>query len=165
MAKLIHVAGIATIKIATGSLGSGTLEELGVTRNGAQITFQEFSSPVPTDEHGGDEGPPVDIQYFGEIATVRLELTKFDAAVAAKVAARLRAGAIGVPNTPGTLKIQGDHFYRLLIHAPNAPYNFPCVVFGDAIDTNKGTKFSTLSITATCYKHPSSGILYNTTTS
>ena len=68
MANLVHVAGLALIKISFG--GSGYLE-LGYTRNGADITHEGFFLDVPGDENGGDEGPPIEIQFLGEIARVR----------------------------------------------------------------------------------------------
>lgn len=162
MAAAIQVAGLATIKVDTGS--SNALETLGITRNGAEITDNGYFLDVHTDTDGGDDGPPTDIQYLGQTATIRLELTKYDEAVAAKLRPRLYGGTDGVVGTVGSLLIGGSKTYRLLIHSVTDPYNFPVVVFREPIEINKGTKFSTLLIVGTAYRNGSS-VLRNATTS
>lgn len=162
MAETINVAGLAAIKVDTGSVNA--LELLGYTRNGAEASFQAFMHDVHTDLDGGDDGPPSDMQELGQIATIRLELTKYDAAVLAKVECRQYGGTAGTVATPGALMFGGSKSYRLLIHSPTAPLNFPRVVFREPIEINKGTKFSTLILIGTAYKN-ASAVLYNTTTS
>jgi hypothetical protein len=61
--------GKATIRVNTGS--AGVLETVGYTRNGADLTTEGFWIDVPGDENGGDSGPPIEIQYVGEMARVR----------------------------------------------------------------------------------------------
>ena len=63
MPPQIQVAGLAPIKV------DGEL--LGYTRNGADTTKEAYWLDVPGDENGGDDGPPIDVQYLGEIARVR----------------------------------------------------------------------------------------------
>ena len=140
---MVNVAGKALIKVGTGA--GGALEDLGYTRNGADITKEAFWGEVHGDENGGDEGPPIGVQYFGEIARVRLELTKYDPAIFAKVEARLQGAQAGTvaADAPGTLVIGGDKYIRLCIAATNAPINFPIAIPRGAIEVNKGTKFST----------------------
>jgi hypothetical protein len=127
MTATVHNHGKATISVDTG--GGNTLEILGYTRNGADVTEEGFFVDVPGDENGGDAGDPIDIQYIGEMARVRLEMTKLDVAVMNKVMARLNLpgapksrGAIG---TPGYFMfLNGAHLRGSLINTPTDPQNF-----------------------------------------
>lgn len=160
MAVTVQVAGLATIKIA---LAPGTsLLTLGFTVDGARITTEGHAINIPGDENGGDEGPPVDIQYLGETARVRLELTKFDATVATMLEARFSGGTAGMPPTAGGLVFAGSGFFRLLVHSPTTPMNFPCAVLvRTPVEINKGTKYSRMVCEFECYKHPATGVLWN----
>lgn len=162
MAETINVAGVALIKVDTGS--SHALELLGYTRNGAECTFQVFMHDVHTDLDGGDDGPPTDSQELGQIATIRLELTKWDTAVSAKIECRQYGATAGTVLSPGVLMVGGLKTYRLLIHSATNPLNFPVVMFREPIELNKGTKYSTMILIGTAYRNASS-VLYNATTS
>ena len=170
MAPTVQVFGPATIKIAILAGGSGALQELGFTQNGVFLTSQTFTENVPGDENGGDSGPPIEIQYMGEIYRVRLELTKWDATVAEHLKARFRGATSGTPPTAGGLVFAGNGYFRLCCHynaggtspVPSAD-NFPCAtMIGEPIELNKGTKWSRLVLDFICYKHPTSGILRDT---
>ena len=161
MANLVHVAGLALIKISFG--GSGYLE-LGYTRNGADITREGYFLDVPGDENGGDEGPPIEIQFLGAIARVRLELTKFDMDTAERLSARVAGGQVGVPSSAGTLllaNVDGTKSIDVLINTPIFPIHFPVVVARQPIEINKGTKFSTFVCELECHKDQSTGILWD----
>lgn len=172
MAMTSHAAGKALIMIDDYT-GPG-LQSLGYTREGAETENETFWIDVPGDENGGDQGPPIEIQWLGEIARVRLELTKWDPAVYALVEGDVPAGAPGVPLTilPGTLLFANTKFFRLLINCgaggtaladqPFEPRNFPCAVPRRPRQLNKGTKYSTAVCEFECYKHPTTGILFNT---
>ena len=157
-----HYAGAALIKFDDYT-GPG-LQSLGYTRDGAEEEHETFWIDVPGDENGGDAGPPVEIQYVGEIARVRLELTKWDSALIASIEANLPGGTAGLPTalTPGTLLFTNTKFYRILIDGSVEPRNFPCSVPRGGRQLNKGTKFSTYVLEFECYKHPTTGILWNT---
>ena len=160
---VVNVPGLAAILIARAD---GELSELGYTQNGAQITFEGYELRVPGDENGGDDGPPVEIQYLGQTARVRLELTKFDPNVSDLVLARLALGTLGTPITTGTptgtLLFADQQFFRLVINSPIRPFNFPCAVLAKAPqELNVGTKFQRHIIEAECYKHPTTGVLWN----
>lgn len=161
MARSIIVPGTATIKVNTGS--AGALETLGVTINGARIEEEVLTVPVPSDENGGDEGPPLDFQYLGEIHRVSLELVSYDMAVLAKVLAQ-KGGTEGQQLTAGTLLSSGGYTFRLLIHTTNNPRNYLAAVLrGPAKGCNRGTRFAVQTLNFECYA--SAGVLYNTTTS
>jgi len=154
-----QVAGVCNVQVGTGQ--GGALEPLGYTRNGAEITLEPFMLDVPGDQNGGDDGPPVDIQELGEIGRVRLELTKWNADVAAKVQARLKDGVAGTKATPGTLIFADEKYFRLLLGTPTLPLNFPIGIPRNAIEVNKGTKFSTLVMEFECHAALDTGLLYD----
>ena len=160
MALTINVAGLAAIRTGTGN--SGALQDFGYTRNGAIITFNSYWLDIKGDENGGDDGPPVDIQYMGETARIRLELYKFDPTVAAAVAARVNGATAGTPPGAGVLMFSASKAMRLLINAAGSPMNFPNAIPREPIELNKGTKFSTMVVEFEAYTV--GGTLYNGTT-
>lgn len=163
MAATINVAGLASCNFDTGT--SNALELLGYTRNGVEITDNGYFLDVHTDLDGGDDGPPSDSQYLGGTCTIRMEFTKYDDAVRAKIDTRLYGGTSGTNGAAGTLMIQGAKTFRVCIFTPTTPYNFPICMLRDPIDLNKGTKYSTLVIIATAYRNSSTGVVRNSTTS
>jgi hypothetical protein len=147
---------------------SHALASLGYCRDGAIIRFNGFFVDVPSDDAGGESGPPADLQYLGETANVTLELTKFDATVASTIVPRVWGGTAGQPAAPtgnsNTLMFQGSLSYRLVLVTGAAPYNFPRVVFREPHEINRGAKYSTWRLEATAYRN-GSGILWNNNTS
>jgi len=159
--KIVQVAGLALIQLAAEGQDSDSLVDLGYTRNGAELSFQGFFLDVPGDENGGDDGPPVDVQFMGETATVRLEFTKYYATLANEVAARLKGGTGGVPGTAGTLMFGDTKAWRVLINATSGPINFLRAFPRNVIELNKGTRFSTLVVEFEAHKG-AGGVLWNT---
>lgn len=161
MADQIQVKGAAEILIKPHG---GTLERLGFTRNGADMTLQSFQLPVPGDQRGGDAGIPLDIQVLGQIAHIRLEFTKYDEAVMNKVKALVAGGTAGtfLPADVGTLYVQGAKYTRLLVKTPNDPKNFPIVVWQEPQQWNAGTRFSMTVLSGTAYPDDA-GLLYDAT--
>jgi hypothetical protein len=144
MAIAIIVDGLVTVKITPYS---GAQASLGYTRNGVDITFEGFFLDIMGDENGGDDGPPIDVQYLGEVARIRCELTKWDTAVALDVMQRHITSAAGVPViTPGSGLINQDGGYLgLELTSANRTYTFPRCFPRNSIELNKGTKFSTFT--------------------
>lgn len=64
------VNGTGLIKVGTGA--SNALEDLGVPMDGATVEITEFENPVYNDV-GGPE-TPVDYQYMGQLATIRVTI-------------------------------------------------------------------------------------------
>ncbi len=166
MATIVNVGGLIYIKV---DYGEG-LKTLGFTRNGVQYTEESFWGDVPGDENGGDEGPPIEVQYFGEVHRIRCELTKYDPDVAAKVGGKVRGFSSGTPADPGTLMFASTKYMRALFtgtppagdaHTRNYPYAIPRM----PIELNAGTKFATLVIEFEAHKIPDQTVLYNTSTS
>jgi hypothetical protein len=159
MADLVQVKGVAEIHIKPYG---GTLEKLGYTRNGADMTLQSFQIPVPGDQRGGDAGVPIDIQLLGQIAHIRLEFTKYDETVMNKVKALAAAGTPGTfaPADVGLLYVQGLKYTRLLVKTANDPKNFPIVVWQEPQQWNAGSRFSMTVIAGTAYPD-ANGLLYD----
>jgi len=158
---VVIVAGPAIIKIAAPA--SGTLDTLGYTENGAEVSENVMTLDVRGDENGGDAGPPIDIQYMGEWHLVRCLLTKYDEAIADKIRAGVAGGTAGTPGTSGSLYLAGLLGWRLLIHSTNFPRNYLHAIFDQPKEVNRGTKHSRLLISARCLKN-AAGVIYNATT-
>ncbi len=156
MAVTVNVAGLCAVYVDTGT----GLDLLGYTRQGADVRDQAFFVDVPGDQNGGDQGPPIDIQYMGEIAKVRLELTKWDAAIGKEIRSRLAGGTEGTPGGSGTLMFDGSKTARVLLYSPNGPMNFPRAFLRDPWEVNLGTKYSTLVLEFEAHKD-ATGVLYN----
>lgn len=164
MAETVHVAGACQIKIAFASYASGALQTLGYTRNQADSRKEAYFLNVPGDQNGGDDGPPIEIIYLGETATIRLELTKYDDTIANLIRARVDAEVAGTPGTPGTLMFSGNKTARVLLNSANDPRNFPSCIPRMPIEIGRGTKYSSLIVEFEAHKN-SSGVLYNAVTS
>lgn len=162
MAETVVKDGLCHIKLA--SPADGTLEALGYARNSVDPSGDTYMTDVPGDQNGGDEGPPIEIQHMGDIWRVRIELTKFDTAVATKLKARLPGATEGVPATPGTLLFADNKVFRLLLHSTSRPMNFKRAVLRSAVEFNKGTKWQTFSCEFECHKD-ADGVMYDATTS
>ena len=162
MAVAVQVAGACPVLIGTEGASIGSMNTLGYTRNSADVTKEAFWLDVAGDENGGDDGPPIEIQYLGEIARIRLELTKFDPTYADEVRARLAGGTAGTLGTVGTLMFSSTSCMRLLLNAPNDPRNFPRCFPRQAIEIGRGTKYSTFICEFEA--HALSGVLYNAVT-
>ena len=160
MAATVRNAGLTTVKI---KFPSGSIETLGYTRNGAEVGEEAHYEDVHGDENGGDAGPPIDIQYLGAIARIRLDCTKFDIAVINKIRARLDSATLGTPGTAGTFMFGGAKDFRLILDCTTDPRNFPRVICREEISSNLGTKYQAWSLTLEAHKN-GSGVLWDTTT-
>lgn len=171
----IQVAGLATVQVGTWT--DGALETLGYTRNGVNTTHEAFWLDVPGDANGGDEGPPIDIQFLGEIVRVRVELTKWDAAVFGRLCERFGGAealdgitpVAGTPVPAGSLVFANAGHMNLLISTANTEawnaIQFPAAIPRQPIEINRGTKFSTVVCEFECHKDPiaasaTCGVLY-----
>jgi hypothetical protein len=155
--------GAAQVKVAIPGVASGALQELGYGEDGIEIVRTAFWANVHGDQNGGTEGPPIDVQFLGEIATIRMVLTKFDITVATAVACRTAAGTSGTPAAAGTLMFEESKAMRLLINTPNRPINFPRAFVRGTNEINKAVKFQKFILEWECHKD-ANGVLFNATT-
>lgn len=163
MAATVNKAGVTTIKVDAGD----GLETLGYALDMPEHRDQAFYHDVPGDEHGGPQGPPIDVQYLGRVAHVRCEMSKYDKTVAQKVYARLNgegAAKWGTIDTAdiGSLMIQSSLTMRVLLSNANDPRNFPTCIVREPVEVGVGTKFSTLMFEFEAHRNQSTGVLYNT---
>ncbi len=175
MASAIVVTGAAEIQIGTGT--AGALEHLGYTRDGVNLRFDGYFLDVKTDDAGGEGGPGADSQYLGATCNISMEMTKWDSAVSNKLINRLNivgqtAGTVSTA-VIGGLMITGGYTHRILITLTSGltsnptgagVINFPIVLLKEAIELNKGTKYSTLRLDGVAWTS-SAGLLFNTSTS
>jgi hypothetical protein len=163
MTHQYQVAGPAILKVGTGV--AGALETLGYTRDGVEMEFDGFFEELHSDDVCGEQGPPGDLNYLGERARIRIELTKWDGLIADKVTPRVLGTTAGVPATTATLLVQGTKYIRLLIEPRDgAPFNFVVAVPRGAITINKGSRHSRLVMEWEAYVNPSSGKLFDAVT-
>jgi len=160
MPASVHNHGKCTVKVNTGA--SGALEILGYTRNGADVSEEAFWIDVPGDENGGDSGDPIDIQYLGEMARVRLELTKFDPLVLTKVMKRLNAAGktAGSVGTVGQFVFATAVEFRLVLDTPVEPKNFYRAVPRAPTQRNMGVRFTMKVLEFDCYKN-NNGVIWD----
>ena len=171
MAQTPQIAGACEIKVDTGA--ARALQSLGWTANGAEISRQKFTVDIPGDQNGGDDGVPIEIQDFGGLYRVRLEMTKWETTVESAIrktgnpngTGGFSSLALGSVITPGTPIIANAAYYRLLLLPTDAAraVNFLCAVLrDDPYEINFGTKYSRLVLSFVCY--PLNGVIWNTTT-
>jgi|DEB0MinimDraft_6_1074348.scaffolds.fasta_scaffold26249_3 hypothetical protein len=157
--------GPCLIKVDTGT--SNALEDLGYTADGVRLEERKFHGNVPTDLNGGPEGPPGDVQYFGELHIVQFTLTKFDDAILSKVAPGVYGGTYGTLPNSGTF--MSSNAFRLLLYpddyasGSNNPRNYPIAFPRGSISFNKGTKFRGVQMSWECHQNSSTGVIFNTT--
>lgn len=154
----VNVAGKVQIWVGTGA--SAALELLGYSVNGVNIVERPFFTNVPGDENGGDEGPPVDKQFMGELHYVRLEMGKFDDTIFAKIRAKLRGNTEASSFVPGTLVSCGGYTYRLLLQGVNFTRNYLVAVPSEPYEINVGTRWSRAVIEFECHRN-SAGVMWN----
>lgn len=154
------VDGPVNVKLDTGA--ANALEQLGFSEDGVRVTENAFYSDVHTDQNGGTEGPPGDIQYFGEVHNVEMTLTRYDDVIVDKLLPKVRGGTVGATSTPGTLMAQDGKGFRLLLHSTSKPRNYLFAILRGGQECNKGTKHRKMILRWEC--HAVSGVLYNTTT-
>jgi hypothetical protein len=160
MAVAVNVDGSTLVKFGL----TGDLKDLGYTRNGVDVTLEGYFVDIPGDQNGGDDGPPVDVQYLGEIARVRAELTKYDTAIALTIYERFPASAAGVPvNAAASSLLMANNQHReLQLNSTARTMTFGAAFPRSPVEINKGTKFSTLVCEFECHAHDL-GVVYTIT--
>ena len=180
MTAQVQVPGAALVKTDSGT--ASALESLGYSINGIEVTEEMLTEDVNADQNGGEGGPPVDVQDFGHIARIRMELSWWDFAVANRIRQRLNPNgtvqspvvAAGVSPIPGSLLFAAAYTYRLLIlpsgtvpggiSGTGGAMNFLKAIPRDPYVINIGTKFARLIFDWIAYPPVGGGTLWNTTT-
>jgi len=159
MALAVHIAGPALITIDDGT-GPG-MQNLGYTINGADISEEPFHVDVPGDQNAGERGPPIEIQFVGEVDHVRIEMTNYDEANLNLVRANIptgTAGTVAAGNIGLALFASGKTF-KLRIASASEPRTYNRCIPRGAREINKGTVYSRAVVEFECHKD-ANGVLY-----
>jgi len=162
MAVSLQVSGTVLVKIGPTGTADANLEVLGYTANGARIQEDDFYEEVHSDEQGGDAGPPIDLIYMGKRVRVTLELVRWDAVVADKLAARIATPSTPPPGLrpePGIVMVAGLKTWRLVLKSNVGSWDLPAAVVRGQFEINKGSRASRLLATFECYPD-ATGYLY-----
>jgi hypothetical protein len=175
MSATVIVPGATPISVGTGS--TNALQQLGFTVSGTQITAEKLMEDVPGDQGGGEGGIPIEIQYFGMLHRVHLELSKVDPAILTKLESAINTNGTlstitaGNSPVPGSLMLANSAYFRLLINPPNQSSlirNYPIAIPREAhVLGPVGTKWLRVVMDWICYPDltQTPPLLWNSTTS
>jgi hypothetical protein len=147
----IEIPGYCSVMVQQVSGTLATLTELGITRNGVTVSYENFWYDVPGDEHGGDDGPPIDSQWLGAIARIRCEFTKYNRSVLEAVLGMMQGSTFGDMNTqaslsskyPGELVFTPINYTRVLLNnSIGDRRNFPRCFIRAPHEQNYSTKYA-----------------------
>lgn len=123
------------------------LFKLGESENGIDIRIVPIKGRVSGDRYGGNEGPPIEGQFFGLQAEVDLSMSRWDPAQVKKIE---RMG--GILATEGLVPLeavgaltQRDHGIRFLFlcrRDNSLSVNLPCCEWSSPESRGLGTKYS-----------------------
>lgn len=146
--------GLVHVKIAYPF--TGTLVTLGVAHDQIQISEQKFWHEAHSDANGGMSGPPTEIQYLGEIHTVRMRLAGYTSS-SVNLLRKLTNTTLGTVDAdePGVFQLTSNSV-RLLLDTPSAgdALNYWCALPQTPMEIGIGTKYSEWDIQFTCHRPP-----------
>lgn len=158
----LHVNGPAIVQVA---LTGGSYSNFGITEDGVDAEIRTYHEDVNTDDSG--PGVPGDVQFFGEDATIRLNLIRWDNSVMNRVLALIRSGSTGqfAAADIGTLMIAASKYMSLKITSTartgmtaEPSLTFPYVWLSDSVTMKVGTRVSRYGMTFRAV--PVNGVLY-----
>lgn len=118
--------------------------QLGYSRDGVPIRIEPKWIDIQSDDYGGAAGAPSDIQLAGALCIVTAELTKYSKADCHALTSFYKGGSAGVLPVIGSLIRQNSYHAALLLDGVNEDWTFSTAVIRQAIEVNKGTRYSTL---------------------
>lgn len=150
---------------------------LGYTEDGVGVDFRAYQSEVHSDRFGGLQGPPVDVQHFGQTAEIQAKLIDFDMVVFKRLQQRVTKSDLspnpGAQPIPGCLIASDSQITRVLIVGQKdtaaaaagaaqatlmTPLNFPQCIPRDVISMEIGSKVMTATVSFTAYPGYNSSI-------
>lgn len=161
MTLLVHRTGLVT---AMAEFSTGQWTEIGQSMDATDIREIPYHHNVPGDKNGGNQGPPIEVQYLGSTVRISMELSRFNNSAIdtlRKFAALANQGTIDQPAV-GALLLQSAAL-RIYLDAQFSPLplNFPCCIVREPVSFNAGTKFSAMRIEFEAHRHPVTNVLYN----
>lgn len=160
MALLVQKTGLVTLKI---EFVNGQFTDVGQAMDMTDIREIPYLHNVPGDKNGGNQGPPIEVQYLGGTARIRMEMSRWDTTALNLLRAWSKNIQGNVQQSDvGTLMLQA-HGHRVILDAIDAPLplSFPCCIVRDPISYGVGTKFSAMLVEFEAHRHPVTGILYD----
>ena len=113
----------------TGQNASATFQELGVTENGVQVSFNNSMHRINSDDYGGNEGVPAELLMMSANAIIRGTLVRYgdnDQALALAVAGLYYPFTKeGTTYLPGTAYFGNNYGFSLLIIGFANRFYFP----------------------------------------
>lgn len=174
-ADYIQVPGKVDILFALPSAYT-SLFKLGETENGLEVRKVPMKGRVSGDRYGGNEGPPIEEQFFGLQVEVELAMSRWDPAQLVKIEQMggilTTAGFVPL-NVVGAL-LHRDHGIRFLFlcrRDNTLSVNLPCCTWSTPQTSGRGTKYSTCRFAIQGNRAPegfwypgAEGVVYNADT-
>ncbi len=139
-------AAVADVK-ATAS------KELGITETGVQVSIQNMTHRVNSDDMGGSEGNPTELLFMGAQASIRGVLVKYNSLAVADIL----TGLFGMTNEgdlilPGTPVFSSGHGCCLFVEGFASAFYFPrCEMTSQPREFNVSTTERKTSFGFTAY--------------
>lgn len=161
----IQVTGLVEIQL---ELQVGTIVTLGYSEDMIDIEENAFWHNVPGDQHGGPQGPPIDVQYLGQIDIIRAVMSTWDETYMDVLRTRRVNAVLGTVNINevGQLMLQQNPT-RVILNSPTRPLNYPTCIVREAISFPMGTKYSAATVIFEAHRTPGltqmapDGLLFN----
>lgn len=119
---------------------------LGYSRDGVHVRVEPRYIDINSDDFGGAAGGPTDVQIVGAVAHITAEMPKYDNVECLRLTSFELAGTRGVLPQLGTLLRQQQEMGILVLSGKHEIWTFPYAFVRQAIETNKGTRFSTFTV-------------------
>ena len=164
MAIAVQVFGKTSVKHAYPG-GTAALVVLGEATD--MITPQQrvFFHNVPGDAHGGPQGPPIEVQYLGQMIVAQIQMSQWDSTEANKLTKRHLATEGTILDAEIGVLMLLTRSHRFTFVNTSHTLNVPCCIIREPQEHGRGTKWSEMNITFEGHRapptHPKAGILYN----
>ena len=155
-------AGPATVSVQTRTPGTGVLStafDLGINREAIPIIVTPSMLDVPSDDFGGPDGVPADVQYMGAIANIQLSLTKFDKAHVDSFLTGYTWDDGGANDTQtagvlppfGVFARQNYYFFSMTLTSAYVVRTFEQCIVRNGGATGQGTRYSSYDLQVECH--------------
>jgi hypothetical protein len=154
----IQVPGKVDILVAYPSAYSN-LFKIGESENGIQIRKNPIYGRVSGDRYGGNEGPPIEQQFFGMTLEFELAMSRWDPIEIKKIErlGSLLTTAGKIPLTSVGALMMRDRSMRFLLYCnrdATLSVNMPCCLWDKPMTDGKGTKYATCGMGITANRTP-----------
>ena len=150
-------AGPATVSVQTRTPATGAVSssfDLGINREAIPIIVTPSMLDVPSDDFGGPDGIPADVQYMGAIANIQLSLTKFDKDHIDSFLTGFTFDDGGLNDTQtagilpafGSFARQNNYYFELTLTSTNVTRVFEQCFIRNGGATGQGTRYSSYDL-------------------